>query len=92
MTNKISPKTDMRSVIVVFSIVAMLVGSFGFKSADAAASYAGARPWKDGASKYGQRIYSEVEYREHQTGANAGSAKSRNAKTPRAGVSILKMR
>ena len=28
----------MRSVIVVFSIVAMLVGSFGFKSADAAAS------------------------------------------------------
>ncbi|MEC8671303.1 MAG: CARDB domain-containing protein [Candidatus Thermoplasmatota archaeon] len=38
MTNKISPKTDMRSVIVVFSIVAMLVGSFGFKSADAAAS------------------------------------------------------
>ena len=29
---------DMRSVIVVFSIVAMLVGSFGFKSADAAAS------------------------------------------------------
>ena len=38
MTNKISPKMDMRSVIVVFSIVAMLVGSFGFKSADAAAS------------------------------------------------------
>ncbi|MEC7977200.1 MAG: hypothetical protein VX129_04310, partial [Candidatus Thermoplasmatota archaeon] len=38
MTNKISPKTDMRSVIVVLSIVAMLVVSFGFKSADAAAS------------------------------------------------------
>ena len=38
MTNKISPKMNMRSVIVVLSIVAMLVGSFGFKSADAAAS------------------------------------------------------
>ena len=38
MTNKISPKMDMRSVIVVLSIVAMLVVSFGFKSADAAAS------------------------------------------------------
>ena len=38
MTNKISPKMNMRSVIVVLSIVAMLVVSFGFKSADAAAS------------------------------------------------------
>ena len=38
MTNKISPKMDMRNVIVVLSIVAMLVVSFGFKSADAAAS------------------------------------------------------
>ena len=38
MSNERLPKMDMRSAVVAFSIVAMLVVSFGFKSADAAAS------------------------------------------------------
>ena len=38
MSNKSMSKMDMRSAIVAFSIVAMLVVSFGFNSADAAAS------------------------------------------------------
>ena len=38
MSNERLSKMDMRSAVVAFSIVAMLVVSFGFKSADAAAS------------------------------------------------------
>ena len=38
MSNERMSKMDMRSAVVAFSIVAMLVVSFGFKSADAAAS------------------------------------------------------